>query len=267
MEHYPDIQRHQGTLFFKCPESDRAAISISIERLIDLLDAMDENPDDEDGGDLEPTHGWPNAGQSVNEVMCCDDEREQDNADWEPNLGAAERHPNAMSWSDAAHTHTQARWGEGMNDDREDDGDDLEPSILCQDYRNGRVEVDLEGDGSDDEYSHGWTDHIDHNKALLNCCGQWVGEGEPDLGFVGVATGWREGEDKQDREADQLGCDEREDDRSEHGIADLDALGDPEITVGDSLAFDGSGSILARDMLRGLHIASKRFDVLAEGRH
>lgn len=221
MEHYPDIQRQQGTLFF-IPNGDRSAIAISIERLIDLLDAMDDDPDGEDGGDLEPTQGWPNAGQRVNEAMCCDDEREQDNADCEPSLGAAERHPNGMSWSDAAHTHTQARWGEGMNDDREDDGDDLEPSLLCQDYRNGRVEVDLEGDGSDDEYSHGWTGHIDQNIALMNCCDEWVGEGEPDLGWSGHGTGWRDGDDPQALEASQLGDHELEFDAVDDGAGFFD---------------------------------------------
>lgn len=45
MEHYPDIQRRDGTLFFTCPASDRAAIATSIERLIDLLDATDSDPD------------------------------------------------------------------------------------------------------------------------------------------------------------------------------------------------------------------------------
>lgn len=46
MEHYPDIQRRDGTLFFVLPETTpRAAIATSIERLIDLLDAMEGDPD------------------------------------------------------------------------------------------------------------------------------------------------------------------------------------------------------------------------------
>lgn len=60
MEHYPEIQRRDGTLFFKCAEFDRAAIATSIERLIDLLDALEADPDLEDGGDLEPSHGASN---------------------------------------------------------------------------------------------------------------------------------------------------------------------------------------------------------------
>ncbi|GLR54327.1 hypothetical protein KYK30_32110 [Shinella yambaruensis] len=183
MEHYPDIQRRDGTLFFVLPETTpRAAIATSIERLIDLLDALEDDPDVEDGGDLEPTHGWPNAGQPINEAMCLDDDREQDNADWEPILGATERHPasSGHSYGDQKPSHTQTLWSAGVGDDREDDGDDLEPSLLSAQYHNGRIEVDLEGDSSDDEYSHGWTGHIDQNKALMGCGGEWAGEGEQD---------------------------------------------------------------------------------------
>lgn len=59
MEHYPDIQRPQGTLFF-IPHGNRAAIAMSIERLIDLLDAAEGDPDLEANGDDEPTLGASN---------------------------------------------------------------------------------------------------------------------------------------------------------------------------------------------------------------
>lgn len=92
MEHYPEIQRRDGTLFFACPDTDRAAIATSIERLIDMLDAMDGDPD------LEPSlAGWERNGG---------DDREGDldangnpglsegdgNSDDEPTLGAREGH-------------------------------------------------------------------------------------------------------------------------------------------------------------------------------
>ncbi|WP_107341489.1 hypothetical protein [Agrobacterium pusense] len=118
METYPDIVRRAGTLFFACADNDRAAISTSIERLIDLLDAMDGDPD------LEPyladTSG-PRGGSA--------DDREGEDADFEPILGAAERHPHpsGFSWGDEKTRHSQEQWATGNLTDAEDDGDDLEP--------------------------------------------------------------------------------------------------------------------------------------------
>ncbi|WP_119258898.1 hypothetical protein [Shinella zoogloeoides] len=87
MEHYPDIQRRDGTLFFVLPETTpRAAIATSIERLIDMLDAMEGDPDFEPylaGFDHDTSEREEDAG----------DCREADYADDEPSLAAAERHP------------------------------------------------------------------------------------------------------------------------------------------------------------------------------
>lgn len=253
MEHYPDIQRRDGTLFFACPDSDRAAIATSIERLIDMLDAMEGDPD------LEPymaSFDWGPCDDREDDAGDC---READYADDEPMLAAAERHPNAMSWNDAPEKHTQERWAAGGDDDREDDGDDLEPSLLSADYRWGRVEVDLEADGSDDEYSHGWTSHIDQNVALMNCSGQWSGEGEPDLGWTGHGIGFQSGEGIHEHD------EEREEDPAENGIADADAMQDPGMSFNPATfeGFDGSGSQRGRDMIRGLPIAAKRADAYA----
>ncbi|WP_242224201.1 hypothetical protein [Shinella zoogloeoides] len=244
MEHYPDIQRQQGTLFF-IPHGDRAAIAISIERLIDLLDAMSDDPDIEDGGDLEPAHGWPNAGQPANEAMCLDGDREQDNADCEPALGALERHPNGLIWNDNS---SQEKWHVGADDDREDDGDDLEPSLLSAEYRNGRIEVDLEGDDqADDEPSHGWTEHLDQTKAAkIDATVFEIGEGEPELGWCGHGCGVQKGEVHRDTEAngDEL---DLNGDEGDYSPAD------------DCLGFGTIG----RDMVRGLPIAAKRADAYA----
>lgn len=115
MEHYPDIQRHQGTLFF-IPHGDRAAIAISIERLIDLLDAAEGDPD------LEPyLSGFDH--QTDDREEDSGDSRECDFTDDEPSLAAIENHIHVNLEPRAG---DQTYWGYGSGDDREDDGDDLE---------------------------------------------------------------------------------------------------------------------------------------------
>lgn len=220
MEHYPDIQRQQGTLFF-IPHGDSAAIAMSIERLINLLDAAEGDPD------LEPDlSGFDH--QTDDREDDAGDSRECDFADDEPSLGAEERHPHI--WC-APHHGDQSHWAYGAKDDREDDGDDLEPDV-------------------DDEYSNGWTAHIDQTKATACNPNADSGEGEPTLGFVGISTGWREGEDVQDREADQLGDSECERDDAEHGICDEDGDTCLVLTAAQAgLVFDGTGTIMAADRL------------------
>lgn len=175
MEHYPDIQRHQGTLFF-IPHGDRAAIGISIERLIDLLDAMGDDPDAEDGGDLEPS------------------------------LGALENHLNiGMEPRSGDQTH----WGHTSKDDREDDGDDLEdgadaePSLgAANDYVCRSQELWSQDGGSfHDECEVENEDGGD----ILDEPHDGDGDDEPDLGWSGHGTGWRIGDDPRALEASQLG--------------------------------------------------------------
>lgn len=221
MEHYAKIQRRDGTLFFAVVD-DRDVIAASIERLIDLLDAYEGDPD------LEPYLAGYEGGT---------DDREDDYADDEPSLAAAERHPapSGFTYGDAAGNHTQERWAAGVFDDREDDGDDLEPDV-------------------DAEHSNGWTGHIDQTTALFGNCNMDGGEGEPDLGFVGIATGWREGEDTQDREACQLGGSELEWDFAESGVADFEALQDIDhcsfLTAAQAgLIFDGSGIAKGEELI------------------
>lgn len=88
---YPQIDRRDGRLFFTCGENDRGAIATSIERLIDLLDAMEDDPD------LEPYL----AGESWTGNDDREDESDllEDGADTEPN------------GDDADYTHAEDEFG------------------------------------------------------------------------------------------------------------------------------------------------------------
>lgn len=127
-------------LFLTVNHRNRISIATTIERLIDMLDALDMDPDLEDGGDDEPWLGWPNAGLQANADHVNDD-RELDNADDEPWLGVTEQHPHsrvtlhfertviagAVLYRDA--NGSQELWGEGDSDDREgDDERELDPA-------------------------------------------------------------------------------------------------------------------------------------------
>lgn len=226
MEHYPEIQRRDGTLFFACIDN-RDAIAISIERLIDLLDAAEGDCDYEPylAGFDAPDEREDDAGENA----------EADGADDEPSLGSEERHPHI--WG-APHVGDQTRWAYGAGHDREDDGDDLEPD-------------------NDSENSHGWTAHIDQSVAMraaaLHDC---EGEGEPDLGWTGHGVGVRDGELHHDTEAngdeDELNGDEG------------DYTHQSEECVNFLSATDGrASSAIALDMIRGLPIAAKRADAYA----
>lgn len=54
--------------------------------------------------------------------------------------------------------------------------------------------------GQDDkEPELGWTEHVDQTLAGKVEEGRWLTyDGEPELGFVGIGTGWRKGEDIKD---------------------------------------------------------------------
>jgi hypothetical protein len=159
MENYPTIQRRDGTLFFACPEFDKGAIATSIERLIDMLDAMeddpdlepylagyageggddretdldvlegDDNPDDEDGADDEPSIGTSYyAGYGHFEL-----DLELDTADSEPAFGWTDKldqstpiaHALASNYEDEPELGWSGNgkgWSEGDGvDDREGD--------------------------------------------------------------------------------------------------------------------------------------------------
>lgn len=94
----------------------RLAVEKEIERLIALLDNLAGDCDLEDSGDEEPTHGWPNNGQSCTSAMSCDDEREVDTADDEPSLG----------WGSHVNQWSPSRIGTAgtFDPDREIEGDE-----------------------------------------------------------------------------------------------------------------------------------------------
>lgn len=268
--HEPLFSKAGDFLFLTVKENDRIAIATTIERLIDTLDAME--PD----CDLEPSIGGFLGGGTAHE------EREADYtgswgrdgiADDEPCLGAPERHPD-VGWGRenkaVRREHSQDDWatGEPIADDREEECED--EGAQCED----------EGAATgDDEYSLGWplednqtllrggdgdyeadlstTDEVDQDRRLQVREGWMAEDGEPDLGFVGIATGWREGEDVQCREADQLGDDQRELDHAESGIADDDALQSQEFLFAGWTG-DGSGNQVARGMIRKHRGASLR---------
>jgi hypothetical protein len=84
---------------------DRRAVEDAIERLIAILDAMDGDPDVEDGADAEPPFGWTRDGDHGSNSQ--DEE--------EPSLG----------WT-AGFSHQGSGW-HGGTDDREDEHDGREP--------------------------------------------------------------------------------------------------------------------------------------------
>lgn len=268
MENYPNIERRDGTLFFACPEADKGAIATSIERLIDMLDAMDDDPDLEPDGDESDTgmpEGWRHSSSSAwdgRQAYVFEDE-EYDGCH-EGNLGAPERHPgkDVRKSKSAQRDHSQEFWASGDqskdeiegNDEDLEDGGDAEPDDSGYGDCEGMVE-DTSG-----EYSLGWTNNIDQTEIEVETIGWFANDGEPDLGWnlagdCGDIVAASEG-----RELD----DERESDPADAGVADRDALSDLEGSCSQlaanqaGFAFDNSGIDIAEDMIRGLPIAAKR---------
>lgn len=82
-----------GVFFLTLDRSDRVSIATTIERLIDMLDALEQDPDLEDDGDDEPSLGW--CGHSERQYGVRDDcefdtSDDEDGGDLEPTLGANE---------------------------------------------------------------------------------------------------------------------------------------------------------------------------------
>ncbi|MGV0820816.1 hypothetical protein [Martelella sp. AMO21009] len=112
----------------------RKRIEQTIEHLVSLLDDYDGDENAEDDGMAEPVNGWPNQRQfcgdhPLNNVMSCDDEREQDNADWED------------GGDDEAWLGWTATGNMGMYAD-----------------------YDLEQNGDEDEPLCGWTEGLDQSR-------------------------------------------------------------------------------------------------------
>ncbi|MBZ0262985.1 MAG: hypothetical protein K8F90_20555 [Hyphomicrobiales bacterium] len=131
------------------PEISRPVVEAEIERLINLLDTLDPDPDLESTGDQEPWLGAPNArtgswfGSYGTDLW---DDREEDTGDDEPWLGAAnpdcrlhtthmqlllyrQRDPHLWDYPRIERTRetSQSSWcSNGCSDDREWD-DEREP--------------------------------------------------------------------------------------------------------------------------------------------
>lgn len=154
-------------LLVKCRRDSRVSMSVAIDGLIAMLDAMEDDPDMEDTGDNEPI------------------------------LGAPERHPRS-SWTFGHETraarrdHSQDDWaaGERYACDREDEDDreqvsedegaitgDDEPSLGWQDEGS---QESLQGAGADYEASLGSTEEIDQVRRVEQYLGI-VHDGEQDI--------------------------------------------------------------------------------------
>lgn len=218
MENYPEIQRRDGTLFFACPESDRAAIATSIERLIDMLDALEDDPD------LEPYLAGYAADGGDDREGDLDSYEGDGNADHEPSCG----------W--AACEASYGRYDAGQGDMEEEE----EPSGFGD--HEGMIE-ELTG-----EYELGWTDKIDQSAPHQHQA-VWIHDGEPELGWCGHGIGHQEGESLEDTEANGDELDLNGDEHDYSGVED-DGFG--------SVDYDGTGVQIAEDMIRGLPIAARR---------
>ncbi|MDB5524778.1 MAG: hypothetical protein JWM58_2541 [Rhizobium sp.] len=127
MTHYPAIERRDGTLFFAVNETDRLVIAMSIERLIDVLDALDGDEN------LEPDlAGWDHRDDREG----ADDSDmpgigEGDNADYEPMLGAPESIPQHHWYKTSEYDECEVENEHGGNilDDPHDDEGEAEPFL------------------------------------------------------------------------------------------------------------------------------------------
>lgn len=140
-----------GVFFLTIDRRDRTAIATTVERLINMLDDMEGDPDLEEPGDLEPNIGWPERGPNAvasSETFkrmglpgAANDDREQDTADIE--AAALERHGRGF-------------YASGPDDC--EDTNDHEPSLGgTGSYDTRCLEYDLEQDNADAEPSLGAT--------------------------------------------------------------------------------------------------------------
>jgi len=255
--HEPEMRRADGAIFLTVAENDRLAISTSIERLIDLLDAMSPDPDIEATGDDEPSLGWPDRGPSALRADMDHDDREaddcdlEDNADAEPSLGSIERHPASLEspWGRSGvlyhdRSRGQDAWGAGSRTDGEDDAGE-----------NAEVEEsgygDVEGMVAEEsgEPSLGLTEEINQVRRTETDPKQWyVEDGEPELGWTGHGMGCTKDEPGDDREGDDE-C-EPNGDELDHNGDEGDTSFTEDEPYGSMGAPDGSGHKIAKQLLR-----------------
>ncbi len=212
----PLLAEADGVFFLTLAKGDRTSVAYTIERLIDMLDAMEPDPDLEpsiggflmggtahdereadyegsgpDAGvtsDDEPSLGW--CGHSRSQYGFREDV-ELDHADEEPSLASPERHLSPYCYGlDGSQSH----WAEGGKDEREEENE------------NG-------GDIQDEPHDDGQTSGPDFESSL-----GWQNEGsQASLSRAEPGT-WAVEDGEQDI------CDEPHDAEGESGIADRDGL-------------------------------------------
>lgn len=102
------VAEADGVFFITIANGDRKSLAYAVERLIAVLDALEPDPDLEDGPDAEPSLGWPEHRgiAQLDKSVSHDDDREEENehggdvcdephdaadcGDDEPNLGSRE---------------------------------------------------------------------------------------------------------------------------------------------------------------------------------
>lgn len=80
MEHMAELPRladADGVFFITMAKGDRTSIATTIQRLIDMLDAMDGDENMEEGGDAEPWLGWSEGGPQRLDPRVAHDDREE----------------------------------------------------------------------------------------------------------------------------------------------------------------------------------------------
>jgi hypothetical protein len=170
--HLPEMRRADGAIFLTCAENDRLAIATSIERLIDLLDAMQPDPDLEgDWADWEPEETECSLGWSEGETL--HGNLTAGSHDLEPSLG----------WTACeAKGRYQASWitdgEEDAGDDREDVSEDEGADIQSQPH-------DATDEG-DYEPFLGWTEKCSQRGVGLK---DWNGMDASDNGGTLVFNG------------------------------------------------------------------------------
>lgn len=111
-----------------------------VERLLDLLDRLDGDPDLEPNGD-EADQSYPESlvvarlahGSPFEDAE--ESEATEDDGNAEPSLGAPEHHPGVGGWGTYSHAGSQTVWGHSAtrdlehDDEREDDPADMEPGL------------------------------------------------------------------------------------------------------------------------------------------
>jgi hypothetical protein len=172
----------------------RETIEAEIERLIGLLDQVDGDPDfessgdDEDDGTGEDSLGWAEMEARFGHYGDAGDDREIDDSDDEPSLGACEPYFELPAWrpmfdsnapliASAWPRGSQERWAAGRRDDCELDQTDDEASVG---FDVGEL------DDSDDECTLGWGE-AESAVGLLSGPMTWPcddGEAEDELGWA-----------------------------------------------------------------------------------